>query len=414
MKTPVDELIEHLIDELKLDKAKNNYRSQYAVGIERADEVGGVTKTGVDKNDRVIYGVAVATEGPALGHGIDLDQTFLEQLTEAGNAVKSGIKARFDHPNPCVRSMGTTVGRFKQFRKTGPVVRADLHLLKAAEKSPDGNFPEYLMELAVEDPQSFGTSIVFSGKEEYLLEPDGTRKKGEDGQPLRPRARLEKLDAADVVDQPAANPNGVFHALSRDTFIGKFTAFLDRYLELKGLPLQPSLSPQSETHEKENSAMGNEPNSPPPADDRKELIKAERARLSAINKYGKIFEVGEDKIANFIESDQSMLQILMGMIDDAETRQFFNRKTALQLIETAPNPSAGGPTDPGATTSASAKPAPTKDVIDMSPAEWEAHCQAEFEASKDLQHEFMEWAIYWAFKQNEDRSRVLRGADEKE
>ena len=248
MKTLTEELVDQLDQELKLGLKRDLYRSSFAVGLDSSPAPN--VRNGVDRESRTIFGVAVATDGPALGHQMDIDRTFLEQLVTAGNQAKQGIKARFDHPNASSTSMGTAIGRFKQFRKTGAIVRADLHLLKSAELAPEGNYPEYIMELALEDPQSFGTSIVFSGKPEYILEADGTRKKGGDGKPLNPRARLEKLYAADVVDEPAANPGGFFHALSHDSLAAKITAFLDRYFAQKGILAAPQAVARQELGEK--------------------------------------------------------------------------------------------------------------------------------------------------------------------
>lgn len=396
MKTFAEEIIAHVDEQFKLGLRHDLYRSSFARGIDPAPD--GEGRQGVDKNSGTIFGVAVATEGPALGHGIDLDQHFLAQLVEAGNAATQGIKARFDHPNASSTSMGTAIGRFKKFRLAGQSVRADLHLLKSAEKSPNGNYPEYLMELAQEDPQSFGTSIVFAGKPEYRLEADGTRKKGEDGQPLNPVARLEKFYAADVVDEPAANPGGLFHALSQDKLAGRLTAFLDRYFQHKGLGIPPAPASPKEPRM--------EPTTTTPDPNTQTLLQAAKARMFSIMKYGRKLGVPEDTLDSLMGSDEPLEQILMGLIDDAETRHFFHQKTALSLIETAPNPSAGGPGDPGVAAGKPATPAV--------PLSEEDAARQEFAASPDLQAEFLEADIYWAFKKNEHRTRTLRGAAEKE
>lgn len=407
MKTMTEELVAQLDDELKLGLTRDLHRSGFAVGIEQADETGGATKTGVDKNDRIIYGVAVATEGPALGHGMDLDQIFLDQLVIAGNGMKQGIKARFDHPNASSTSMGKAVGRFRQFRKAGSVVRADLHLLKSAERAPDGNYPDYLMELAVEDPQSFGTSIVFSGKPAVVLNEDGTRKTDDAGNPLPRLARLEKLHAADVVDEPAANPGGLFHSMAEGSLAAKITSFLDRYFTHHGLMGQPaSLTEEAVMPEKTNPSTE--------ALTAQDILKAERARMFSILKYGRKLGVPEDKLEALMEGEQPLDHILMSLIDDAETRQFFNQKTALSLIETAPNPSAGGPGDPGSVTmGVESKPATDAEVESMTEDEREAHWRKVFDASPEFKKEFMEFDIFYAFKQNEHRSRILRGAEER-
>ena len=404
MKTLTEELVAQLDEELKLGLARDLHRSGFAVGIEPQEATGGATKTGVDKNERIIYGVAVATEGPALGHDMHLDQAFLDQLVTAGNHARQGIKARFDHPNASSTSMGKAIGRFKAFRKTGAIVRADLHLLKSAERAPEGNYPDYLMELATEDPQSFGTSIVFAGKPAIVLNEDGTRKTDEQGNPLPRLARLEKLYAADVVDEPAANPGGLFHAMAEGSLAAKIASFLDRYFQHKGLGMTPPPASPKENDMPKETAQAIA------ATDPTDLLKAEKARMFSILKYGRKLGVPDGQLEALMEKDEPLEQILMGLIDDAETRHFFHQKTALSLIETGPNPSAGGPSDPGVTTTEK-KPA-TKALAAMTAAEKEAHWKAEFQADVALQAMFLEEGLYVAFKQNESRTRSLTGRAE--
>lgn len=409
MNSLADDLIAQLDQELKLGLTQNLHRSSFARGLEADSSKEGL----VDRNTQTIHGVAVATEGPALGHGLDLDQTFLDQVVEAGNGAKQGIKARFDHPNASSTSMGKTIGRFKAFRKAGSVVRADLHLLKSASKSPDGDLPAYLMELATEDPASFGTSVVFAGEPEQRLDEDGQPLKGPDGHTLNPVARLTKLMAADVVDEPAANPEGLFSSLSQEKLAGKLTGFLDRYFQSKGLAADGSVPPAPS--QPKETVMDKPVAATLTALDPTDILKAERARMFSILKYGRKLGVPDEKLEALMEKDLPLEHILMSLIDDAETRQFFNQKTALSLIETAPNPSAGGPGDPGAVTmSTEAKPKAEADLEAMTDEERKEYWRAAFAASPALKAEFMEFDIFWAFKQNEHRSRILRGAPDAE
>lgn len=409
MNSLADDLIAQLDQELKLGLTQNLHRSSFARGLETDSSKEGI----VDRNTKTIYGVAVATEGPALGHGMDLDQTFLDQVVEAGNGAKQGIKARFDHPNASSTSMGKAIGRFKSFRKAGSVVRADLHLLKSASKSPDGDLPEYLMELATEDPASFGTSVVFSGDAEHRLDEEGQPLKGPDGKVMNPVARLTKLFAADVVDEPAANPSGLFHSMAEGSLAAKITSFLDKYFAHKGLAVESSAPPASS--QPKETVMDKPVTATLTALDPTDILKAERARMFSILKYGRKLGVPDEKLEALMEKDLPLDHILMSLIDDAETRQFFNQKTALSLIETAPNPSAGGPGDPGAVTmSADHKPKAAVDLEAMTDDEREEYWKAEFAASPALKAEFMEFDIYNAFKKNEHHSRILRGAVERE
>ena len=147
----------------------------------------------------LIAGVSICTEGEALGHDLYLDGVFLQQVAQAVNAKGNGIKSRWGHPSILQDGIGTVVGRVMNARLSGSQVRADVHLLEAAKKSPKGDLVSYLLGLADEDPEALGMSIVFEGTEADERGPDGQR-----------LARLEKLWACDFVDEAAANPGGLF------------------------------------------------------------------------------------------------------------------------------------------------------------------------------------------------------------
>lgn len=172
---------------------------------------------GVDREAMLINGFSVITSGEALGHGLWLDQEFLSQVVKAGNKA-GGLKARFTHPGLSGDGMGKQLGRVKNFRMDGGRVFADLHLYKKSNQE----FVETVLDLAEEDAQAFGSSIVFSedteamesfykenlDKDKNFKSPDPENKKN------HIHARLAKLHAADVVDDPAANPDGFFTSFS--------------------------------------------------------------------------------------------------------------------------------------------------------------------------------------------------------
>lgn len=167
----------------------------------------------IDRENGIIYGVSVITSGrEATGHGMYVDQKMIEQVNEFGQAAgEVGVKARFDHPNPCASSMGTELGRFKNFRIDGNQVRADLHLNESSAKSPNGNYREYVLSLAEEDPDQFATSIVFRPDEDYIPNrEDYPGESQEDSNPFwMPHARVASLTHVDVVNEGAAN-DGLF------------------------------------------------------------------------------------------------------------------------------------------------------------------------------------------------------------
>lgn len=183
-------------------------------------KAGPVTRDGGKYGAGLIEGYSVIARGEALGHGMWIDDRMLDQVAKAGAARKLGTKVRFTHPGMSSDGMGKLLGSAFNFRRDGDRVIADLHLLEAAHKAPDGDLAGYVMDLAEEAPDKFGTSIVFSpdAGEEDRFRAKHTDKQGrfispdEDNAQHLPHARLASLHASDVVDDPAANPAGLFSA----------------------------------------------------------------------------------------------------------------------------------------------------------------------------------------------------------
>lgn len=181
---------------------------------------GRVDREGGDYGAGLIAGVSMATRGEALGHDLWLDGAFIQQVYEAGTASESGLKARFAHPGLSTDGIGSALGRWKNFKRSGSKqVFADLHLTEAAHNAPDGDLAEYVMKLAEEDPELFAASIVFEPDvaAERQFETENSDDKGRFISPDRenranlPHARLGALLGADLVDEPAANPGGLFN-----------------------------------------------------------------------------------------------------------------------------------------------------------------------------------------------------------
>lgn len=187
------------------------------------DRTGGMFKCGM------IRGVSMCTRGEALGHGLWLDSLFISQVQGQGAALPKGVKCRFTHPGLSGDGLGTFLGRLSNCRLQNNRVIGDLHFSPAAQRTPDGDLAAYVMDLAESDPQAFGASIVFEGnyeaEEQFLLDNGAVWAEGEDGPELDcsdfvspdptntknlPHARLAELRATDIVDDPAANPGGLF------------------------------------------------------------------------------------------------------------------------------------------------------------------------------------------------------------
>jgi len=216
----------------------------------------------------IIEGVKVCTEGEAKGHGVNLDAEFINTVVRFGNERKQGLKSRFGHPNMCSTALGTFLGRHKNFR-TETIVRddgskalcaiADMFLSNESKETPNGNLFNYVIGLAENEPDMFGTSIVFTPGREYRKTREGKNAyivwqvddkghaiynaEGErmlsfvdkDGSPIDPKkeplseevyVECESLHACDCVDDPAAN-DGLFSRFSHETVAGQITEFLD-------------------------------------------------------------------------------------------------------------------------------------------------------------------------------------------
>jgi hypothetical protein len=164
-------------------------------------------------NDTIL-GVSVATTGEAIGHRLQFDDTSLFQLQQYGNSKPWGIKSRFTHPDMFSDGLGKYLGRFKNFRVDGFKLIADLQISKTAHTSPAGDIGKYVLDLAAEDPTALGVSVVVDLDRVWVTS-DGNEVSAAGGKPTGatgkyPVARITSLYAADIVDEPALNPEGLF------------------------------------------------------------------------------------------------------------------------------------------------------------------------------------------------------------
>ena len=180
-------------------------------------------KLQVDRDAGVIRGVSVIRKGPALGHGFQVDGTMLQQVADQINAKPKGVKSRLTHPGipNCGGSDGieTLLGRVSNARVDGDQVLGDLTFGKYASRSPSGDLASYVMDVADEDPEIAGMSIVFE-PDEPVEQPNPDP---DDDEPLQ-FARSKDCTGCDLVGDPAANAAGmlartparVLSALPRD------------------------------------------------------------------------------------------------------------------------------------------------------------------------------------------------------
>ena len=176
----------------------------------------------VDREAHIIYGVSAAQAVEALGHDMLLDGRSIAQIVEHGNAARNGVKSRFTHPGLSSTGLGKYLGRMRDFRQEGDKAVADLHIADSAFKTPDGDLGTYVMDLAENDPDVFGMSVVIKANRVWQLsngsELDAVNERGEgverpaNAVTDKPLARVRQLMAVDAVDEPAANRDGLFAA----------------------------------------------------------------------------------------------------------------------------------------------------------------------------------------------------------
>jgi len=147
---------------------------------------------GVDEENNIIRGVAVITEGPALGHSdkdtgkpLYADGQTLKEVMECAKTYVGGLKVKLDHGS----GVAAIVGRLDNFRIDGQILRADFIALNS---SP---LRAYLFEIAQTMPDTFGLSIHFSGAPKI-----------DDKLAF---FRCTEIYSADFVDEPASNPSGL-------------------------------------------------------------------------------------------------------------------------------------------------------------------------------------------------------------
>lgn len=176
----------------------------------------------IDRENGILKNVMIIHEG-VCKNGDYVSPEFLNDLVELGNAQKQGVKSRFGHPQMCKSTIGTFIGRFKNYQVINEhskyKVIADLHLDAITKKSSvegqDIKMFDYLMDMAETNPDMFGTSIHFTASGEPYDHEDGNQYN---------KPTIQSYIASDIVDSPAATDS--FFKNSDDLGI-MVTQFLD-------------------------------------------------------------------------------------------------------------------------------------------------------------------------------------------
>ena len=137
----------------------------------------------IDAQTGIIRGVSLITKGPALGHGVMIDDKTLQQVKKAAEQYSGGLKVKLDHSG----GAGDIVGYIDTLRIEGEKLLGDLHLLESSVHRA------YILEIAERIPDTFGLSIAFSGPSEKSADK------------LTTLQRCSEIYSVDLVSEPAAN-----------------------------------------------------------------------------------------------------------------------------------------------------------------------------------------------------------------
>lgn len=161
----------------------------------------------VDVENGIIKNVSVITLGEAKGHGCFIDEPALGQILDLANSQPEGVKVKANHGSGVLETIGRLVG----FRKVGDQIKADFELLKSADCYSK------VLEMAQKLATQFGFSVNSSA--------DYAKKDG------KKYVRFKELESVDLVDAPAANPNGLFSQLNNNN-----NTMLKQFAVKLGLP----------------------------------------------------------------------------------------------------------------------------------------------------------------------------------
>ena len=141
----------------------------------------------IDRENGIIHGVSVITEGKAKGHDLYVDSKTLQTLFDAAQDKDGRVKTKLNHKS----GIEAVFGYLENWKINGPKLTADLHMLK--------NHKDYDQTLDQIDKLSehIGLSVSFSGPPEV----------GTNGKKF---ARAKEILSTDLVPEPAANPTGMF------------------------------------------------------------------------------------------------------------------------------------------------------------------------------------------------------------
>jgi len=188
----------------QIDKEQNSMSKQFAFGAAALSE------TQVNKERGTMSSVALISIGPALGHGLYIDEKSLEMIEDELDGVR--LPAYITHHGAIFEDRLTReIGMFNNFRIEGDRLLGDFQAFESFMEDESKKFNR-LFELAEKMPERFGLSIVFSANVAWATESGDveTEERPDDALFDYPSIRVEEVSSADFVDTPAANDRGLF------------------------------------------------------------------------------------------------------------------------------------------------------------------------------------------------------------
>lgn len=183
-------------------------------------------KANVDRENGIIRNIVIVQEG------LDKDdcyftKEFLQELLENAQGQTNGVKSRFGHPAMCKTTLGTFIGRYKDFSiiedEGKQKLIANLHLDEITKKTQvEGqgiSYYDYIMDMSENNSDMFGNSIHYHSDADLDEDPSGGVT-----YPVTIYKDLKSFYASDLVDSPCATDN-LFK--SSDDFGVQVTSFLD-------------------------------------------------------------------------------------------------------------------------------------------------------------------------------------------
>jgi len=198
-------------------------------------------KDQIDKEKGILHDVVMCQTGPAKGHGVYLEQDFINSLVayDVEHFSEKGLKARFGHPSMSDTTMGTQLGVFKNFRTRDNQAIADLHLLESSNVSPTKpGMKNWILSMASEKPDFIMMSIAFKDDGYYQYNDEGEKVDAfdDDGQ-LKYNDReifvtLGEHFYTDMVEQGAATDSLFSAEFNKDKFAVQAVEFLQENPEI--------------------------------------------------------------------------------------------------------------------------------------------------------------------------------------